>query len=1308
MKTIKILSLLLFFGLLTGCGSAIMNSQLGHMQMYRLDAVNLSAVPNNVFMGRALHPGTWNTDLVYNTSTHSIDMYDNQTNNVGSAFIGGLYPCTNCEYVWDIGIDSSGSNGDSYILTGPMGIMFKKLSNGGLRVVSIYLNDTGTKQYTKYFDVPPSALINGNRTKVYAVTDEVNRTNTVFFNSTLTTTSPYYSYDDRNLPYPYVIEPIIAIYNDLGSDSYHIFHLYGLTQLVNRNIVTPIGNTRYMGFGEDYPRTSVDTLGSNLMYANGQKGTVFADAGWLDNDTLNFEKGLLSQGWELGIHFHDSLSTLSNDSAYSEMDSNYTTITNAFGQPPVCWCSLKNGDNVIHAVYAYKKYGLIWRNGQAGMGLVPNVGNLAGSYWYWWARAIQSGFINPCFTHGTDSDFNSSTAYDIDYSNFTTWANHYKTADISIIPFCEYYKRNANQADAQINILEKDSNHVKFTLTTNGYPSDVNVLLGITTGYRAYNNNTQLSYISNGDGSITIPGAVNGTYLIINAAYVKQIDVTKLTTKITGGYTNNYNTSSTVTYQTSNSSLIASGLTASHVSSISTSVTPTYTKTDPYTGVNTTALIGWWKFDETSGNSSNDSSGQNHPCKLLNVTFLSGKYNNAGNFTTSTATVDKSAFQPGIGSFTIAWCSRFPLTGSDTYSPIISKGFSDSFSHNNTFGIIMPSNTQIKYYEIYTGGSAATNVILENNATAGWHTFVLVRDTGNGLLKFWDNGALLINKTYTANVPLNNKYNLGFMSGQRNMSGGFDNCLIYTRAWNDTETRQFFYDPLINLTAHTSGSSALSNAVTGSGTLSIIPGSGDASNLVYCVPDSVTANGVTINNYRGSVTPFSTSTTVNGVDDVTRTTISSPRNYQNWFSVMPSLNYTSSGKISFDDSTISNHRSSLSFLSTDPEALETFNGGGSFTTTTGSLKAGTVYDYYYTVNLTPETSQPKNFIVYGFYPDWPYRPAYQPDWSVLTHIAWYKWIQNSDGSLENSSNMSYYNMVKAQAHQHGVKITLCIKSSDTAVMDSVLANHQTDFVNNVSHTVQVLGADGVNLDWEAPQDINAITGTSNVPLFESLMANLYTTLKAQNQSYHVSIDTPRGIKDIAAFKNANLSKYVDSDFLMSYDYCNRATTSPNSPHNSTTRYDDTDAVQETLKYFNRSQIILGIPFYGYDYTTGSEQPGASITDEQAILIGDAINGSRIFGRIWDTDSNTPWYRYQVNNTWHQVWYDDDESLSLKYRYSKSASLGGVGFWALGYENNYTDIWKVFNPSLQEPNTIVQILSSWGNAFVNLLKNIFLH
>lgn len=511
---------------------AVSNIPLGQMKVFTVDALNLTSVPNNIFIA-GIGTTTLNGVVSYNTSTGSIDVLDNTTNNRGTMYIGGLQPCVNCEYVWDIGIDS-GSTSDSYISTGQMEIEFKKLASGKLRVISVYKNDTGTRQFTNYFDVPASALVYGNRTQIHVITNETNRSNTVFFDSTLTTTTPYFDYNGRNLPYHFVIEPVITVNADMGKDTYHIFHLYGLTQLINRSTVTIVGNNRYTGFGIDYARPAADTNGTNFIHANGQNGTVWADVNWLDPATLAYQKSLLAHGWELGIHFHDRLASLSNVEANAEIDSDYATITKAFGESPECWCSLQNADNVSHAIYAYQHHGLIWRNGPQGLSVVPSVGNLAFPYWGWWSQMTHAGLVYPAFTHGTDNSTVDSSNYDIDYANFTTWSNTFKSAGIKVVPFGEYYHRNSNCGDATINVVENDPDHVKFNLTTNGYPADVNILLGTSGGYEVHQNGNQISYVSSNDGSINIQNAINGTYQVTDADDINHANASRSETSISG------------------------------------------------------------------------------------------------------------------------------------------------------------------------------------------------------------------------------------------------------------------------------------------------------------------------------------------------------------------------------------------------------------------------------------------------------------------------------------------------------------------------------------------------------------------------------------------------------------------------------------------------------------------------------------------------------------------------------------------------------------------------------------------------------
>ena len=51
------------------------------------------------------------------------------------------------------------------------------------------------------------------------------------------------------------------------------------------------------------------------------------------------------------------------------------------------------------------------------------------------------------------------------------------------------------------------------------------------------------------------------------------------------------------------------------------------------------------------------------------------------------------------------------------------------------------------------------------------------------------------------------------------------------------------------------------------------------------------------------------------------------------------------------------------------------------------------------------------------------------------------------------------------------------------------------------------------------------------------------------------------------------------------------------------------------------------------------------------------------GRQWSAAASSPFFDYvAADGSRHQVWYEDGESLSLKYEVAVGHGLRGVGFW----------------------------------------------
>jgi len=121
-------------------------------------------------------------------------------------------------------------------------------------------------------------------------------------------------------------------------------------------------------------------------------------------------------------------------------------------------------------------------------------------------------------------------------------------------------------------------------------------------------------------------------------------------------------------------------------------------------------------------------------------------------------------------------------------------------------------------------------------------------------------------------------------------------------------------------------------------------------------------------------------------------------------------------------------------------------------------------------------------------------------------------------------------------------------------------------------------------------------------------------------------------------------------------------------------------IEQYLSYFDisPSKVVLGIPWYGYDYpcinTTSKSRLCSVVTpfgggawqfSYKDILVNKLPLTTT--GLMWDSTSLSPFFNYENSSgDVHQVWFDNPESLTYKYEYAKSVGLRGVGFWTADF------------------------------------------
>ena len=308
--------------------------------------------------------------------------------------------------------------------------------------------------------------------------------------------------------------------------------------------------------------------------------------------------------------------------------------------------------------------------------------------------------------------------------------------------------------------------------------------------------------------------------------------------------------------------------------------------------------------------------------------------------------------------------------------------------------------------------------------------------------------------------------------------------------------------------------------------------------------------------------------------------------------------------------------------------------------------------------------------VIGYLPYWEYESYPQIDYSLLTEINYFSAELNEYGSIINDHNWDNIGFIN-YAQSQGVKVKLCATLFNSNSLETLLSNslNRTNAINNLLNKVLSRNADGVDIDFELVPS----TQRENLVLF---MQELSDTFHENMDDPIITMATP-AIDWSDAWDYNALAQICDGLFIMGYNYfySGSETAGPVSPLGGYF-YDLDYTIQDYSDKVNNQldKLILGLPYYGYDWPVTSSIMNASTTETgTARTYSSCQIFSNNYNSNWNTLSNSLWIPYNDNN-WQQIWYDDSLSLSIKYEYAKNMDLGGVGIWALGYDNNSLEMW----------------------------------
>jgi len=319
--------------------------------------------------------------------------------------------------------------------------------------------------------------------------------------------------------------------------------------------------------------------------------------------------------------------------------------------------------------------------------------------------------------------------------------------------------------------------------------------------------------------------------------------------------------------------------------------------------------------------------------------------------------------------------------------------------------------------------------------------------------------------------------------------------------------------------------------------------------------------------------------------------------------------------------------------------------------------------------------------VFGYLPDWEYGSGTHNfiRYDLLTHIACFDFSVSSNGSVSNPSYWPWTDVINT-AHNNGVKTILCLVNFNKDDIRAIITNEAVKMTlfNNLKTKIIAYQFDGVNIDFEG------LYNDDKGIRINSFMSDLKQWFETEIPGLEISFAGP-AVNWGNYWDLGGLAEACDYIFIMGYSFWGSwsSTSGPCSPLSGGT-YNITNTILSqygTVTSQYPGKLILGVPYYGLQWKTETQNPGSPVISYVASTrLKNSIPLAQQYGYLWSTTYKTPWYRYN-NGTWNQVWFDDDSSLGLKYDLAAQKNLLGIGMWALGYDAGINDLWQTISDYL---------------------------
>lgn len=252
--------------------------------------------------------------------------------------------------------------------------------------------------------------------------------------------------EDQNT---YIYTPMVVSLVQWGSAETKVYELW---QGVNATgFITAIGSNKYQACGWDGPHTQAQCgAGMTEMIAMNMNGTIYADVDYDANTTWrDILITYLDAGFDLGIHFTNTMTGWTWEDQKSNMTAEYNDINGSYGRKPTNWCILGVGsfNNYTKHKWVIDNLDMWCRRNRVIPQGTSGSHDLTNSTFAFFDNATTAGYACiPLYLHDTEID--PAPVSSISSALFDLYLDHINASDVRLTDYDNWYGINSNQGYA--------------------------------------------------------------------------------------------------------------------------------------------------------------------------------------------------------------------------------------------------------------------------------------------------------------------------------------------------------------------------------------------------------------------------------------------------------------------------------------------------------------------------------------------------------------------------------------------------------------------------------------------------------------------------------------------------------------------------------------------------------------------------------------------------------------------------------------------------------------------------------------------